>query len=287
MAKIDETYRDLLLDIIENGNKKSDRTGTGTISVFGRQLRHSMKDGFPILTTKKVHFKSVLGELLWFLEGSTSAKHLKDKYGVSIWDEWADDDGELGPGYGKQWVNWYYRSSSEGPYNPPYVEKSVNQIQNAADMLKNNPDSRRIMVSAWNVGEIDQMALPPCHYGFQLYTHENEDGERVLSLMWNQRSVDSFLGLPFNIASYALLLCIFAREADMKAGDLIGNFGDLHIYDNHMEYVEKQLKRDVNKYKTPILYIRTKWGMDSYTMGDFSLGYYESYPNWKNVPVAV
>jgi thymidylate synthase len=154
-------------------------------------------------------------------------------------------------------------------------------------MLKNNPDSRRIMVSAWNVGEIDQMALPPCHYGFQLYTHENEDGERVLSLMWNQRSVDSFLGLPFNIASYAILLCIFARETDMKVGDLIGNFGDLHIYDNHMEYVNKQLKRDVNKYKSPILNIRTKCGMDSHTMDDFNLGYYESYPNWKSVPVAV
>ena len=144
MAKIDETYRDLLLDIIENGNKKSDRTGTGTVSVFGRQLRHSMKDGFPILTTKKVHFKSVLGELLWFLEGSTSAKHLRDKYGVTIWDEWEREDGTLGPVYGKQWVNWYYKSPSEGPYKPPYVEKSVNQIEGALNMLKNNPDSRRI-----------------------------------------------------------------------------------------------------------------------------------------------
>ena len=230
-----------------------------------------MKHGFPILTTKKVHFKSVLGELLWFLEGSTSAKHLRDKYGVTIWDEWEREDGSLGPVYGKQWRNF----------------SGVDQIKEALDSLKKNPDSRRIMVSAWNVGELWKMALPPCHYGFQLYTHENEEGERVLSLMWNQRSVDSFLGLPFNIASYALLLCIFAREAKMKAGDLIGNFGDLHIYDNHMGYVEKQLKRDVNKHSAPTLYLRTKWGMDSYTMDDFTIFEYTCYPNWKNVPVAV
>jgi len=283
VATIDQTYRDLLLDIIENGNKKSDRTGTGTTSVFGRQIRHSMKDGFPILTTKKIHFKSVLGELLWFLDGSTSAKVLREKYGVTIWDEWEREDGDLGPVYGKQWTSWRsYNDSSGHPYF-----YNINQIKEVVETLKATPDSRRMLVSAWNVGELKKMALPPCHYGFQLYTHEDDDGDRVLSLMWNQRSVDSFLGLPFNIASYALLLCIFAREAKMKAGDVIGNFGDLHIYDNHMEFVNKQLKRDVDKYSAPILYIRTKWGMDSYTPGDFSLAYYECYPNWKNVPVAV
>jgi len=271
MAKIDELYRDLLLDVIENGVHKMDRTGTGTTSVFGRQLRYSMKDGFPILTTKKVHFKSVLGELLWFLDGSTSAKVLREKYGVTIWDEWQDENGELGPVYGKQWRNF----------------NGVDQIQNAIDMLRNSPDSRRIMVSAWNPGELDQQALPPCHYGFQLYTHVGDDGNRRLSLMWNQRSWDVFLGGPYNIASYAILLTMFAQQTDMWLGDLICNAGDCHIYDNHMEYVEKQLKRDVNKYAAPILYLRKMPDMFSFRPEDLSLPYYESYPNWKNVPVAV
>ena len=283
VAKIDETYRDLLLDVIQNGHKKSDRTGTGTTSVFGRQLRHDMKDGFPILTTKKVHFKSVLGELLWFLDGGTSAKVLREKYGVTIWDEWERQDGDLGPVYGKQWTSWSAHNDSSGY---PYIY-SINQIKEVADALKSTPDSRRMLVSAWNVGELKKMALPPCHYGFQLYTHEDDEGDRVLSLMWNQRSVDSFLGLPFNIASYGLLLCIFAREAKMKVGDLIGNFGDLHIYDNHIEYINKQLDRDVNKYAAPTLYIRKKDNIFSYDTDDFRLSNYESYPNWKNVPVAV
>tara|TARA_B100000683_G_scaffold276879_1_gene332637 strand:+ start:899 stop:1762 length:864 start_codon:yes stop_codon:yes gene_type:complete len=287
MAKIDELYRDLLVDIVDNGVNKSDRTGTGTRSLFGRQLRYSMKDGFPILTTKKVHFKSVLGELLWFLDGSTSAKELRDKYGVTIWDEWEREDGSLGPVYGKQWTDWYYKSPSIGPHYAPYYEKNINQIQQAVDMLKNSPDSRRIMVSAYNVGELDQMALPPCHYGFQLYTHVGDDGNRRLSLMWNQRSWDVFLGGPFNIASYAILLTMFAQQADMWMGDLICNAGDCHIYDNHMEYVEKQLKRDVNKYVAPTLYLRKMPDMFSYRPEDFSLPYYESYKNWKNVPVAV
>ena len=287
MAKIDELYRDLLLDVVENGTRKSDRTGTGTKSVFGRQIRYSMKDGFPILTTKKVHFKSVLGELLWFLDGSTSAKELRDKYGVTIWDEWEREDGSLGPVYGKQWTDWYHMSRSGGPHYKPYVEKRINQIQNAVDMLKNNPDSRRIMVNAYNVGELDQMALQPCHYGFQLYTNQNELGERVLSLMWNQRSWDLLLGSPYNIASYAILLTMFAQQTDMKLGDLICNAGDCHIYDNHMPYVEKQLERDVNKHKAPTLLIRDKKDIFSYVPDDFALPYYESYPNWKNVPVAV
>jgi thymidylate synthase len=283
VAKIDETYRDLLLDVIQNGHKKSDRTGTGTTSVFGRQLRHAMKDGFPILTTKKVHFKSVLGELLWFLDGGTSAKVLRENYGVTIWDEWERQDGDLGPVYGKQWTSWSAHNDSSGY---PYIY-SINQIKEVADALKSTPDSRRMLVSAWNVGELKKMALPPCHYGFQLYTHEDDEGDRVLSLMWNQRSVDSFLGLPFNIASYGLLLCIFAREAKMKVGDLIGNFGDLHIYDNHIEYINKQLDRDVNKYAAPTLHIRKKDNIFSYDTDDFRLSNYESYPNWKNVPVAV
>jgi thymidylate synthase len=290
MAKIDETYRDLLLDIIQNGQKKSDRTGTGTTSVFGRQLRHSMKDGFPILTTKRVHFKSVLGELLWFLDGSTNAKDLREKYGVTIWDEWEREDGDLGPVYGKQWVDWGGTFSKDhmnrnGTFGVHF--KGTNQIQEVVDQLKNNPDSRRIMVNAWNVGELNKMALPPCHYGFQLYSHEDKDGIRVLSLMWNQRSVDSFLGLPFNIASYATLLRIFAKSAEMRLGDLIGNFGDLHIYDNHMEYVKKQLYRDINKYDSPLLLMKHKKDVFSYELDDFSLAEYKAYPNWKDVPVAV
>ena len=276
MARADETYNQLLKKILDNGSKKKDRTGTGTISLFGEQIKFNMSDGVPLLTTKKIHTKSVIHELLWFLNGDTNVKYLKDN-GVSIWDEWADDDGELGPVYGKQWVDWggYY---STGHWNRNTNSlgmhlKGINQIQEIMNTLQTDPDSRRMVVSAWNVGEIPQMKLPPCHAFFQFYTEELKMSERLeyylesnplanhvrdltskkldalrvptrkLSLMWYQRSVDTFLGLPFNIASYAFLLHMVAQQTNLIPHELIGNFGDTHIYDNHIEYVQQQLRR--------------------------------------------
>ena len=290
MNKLDKQYQDLLQDILDNGVDKSDRTGTGTRSVFGRQIRHNMNDGFPLLTTKKMAIKSVMTELKWFLKGDTNIQYLL-KNGCNIWtgdalkniknkfngpveaksfifdeknfvnailerDEFAKEWGELGPIYGKQWTDW----------------NGIDQIQNLINELKTNPDSRRLMVSAWNVGELDQMVLPPCHYGFQLYTrlldlderisvynrgkidkssdyyHEHMDDldipRRVVSLMWNQRSVDTFLGLPFNIASYGMLLELIAKEVNMLPGEVIGNLGDVHLYSNHIEQAEEQISRE-------------------------------------------
>jgi thymidylate synthase len=318
--KLDKQYIDLLQDILDNGVKKEDRTGTGTISVFGRQIRHDMKDGFPLLTTKKMPFKTIITELLWFLRGDTNIKYLVDN-GCNIWngdaykrysnstetseydgvgptsiklstltqeefinkiktdDEFAKKWGELGPIYGKQWRNWDW-------YEFDDTVRKVDQIQNLINDLKTNPDSRRLMVNAWNVGELDQMVLPPCHYGFQVYTRElslNERGElfrktypnksvddfkpngmeiqsmthqldtrytnaniptRAISLMWNQRSVDTFLGLPFNIASYGLLLEILAKEVNMVPDQLIGNLGDVHLYSNHIDQAREQINRE-------------------------------------------
>jgi thymidylate synthase len=344
MNNIDKQYQKLLQDIIDNGVKKEDRTGTGTISVFGRQIRHKMSDGFPLLTTKKMPFKTIVTELLWFLRGDTNIKYLVDN-GCHIWDgdayknyeknttdfqlenpiddfiiktlrgemikiETEDGDdyriltkeefirliktddkfakkwGELGPIYGKQWRKWEYQYGDE--YNEghhlPTLKKQIDQIDNLINELKTNPDSRRLMVSAWNVGELDQMVLPPCHYGFQIYTKElsweerdklyverclaSGDGlsgsagpnginyefyenlfakynvpTRAISLMWNQRSVDTFLGLPFNIASYGLLLEIIAKEVNMIPDELIGNLGDVHLYSNHIEQSKEQIGR--------------------------------------------
>jgi thymidylate synthase len=330
---IETQYLHLLEDILEQGVKKTDRTGTGTISLFGRQIRHNMKDGFPLLTTKKMYFKGIVTELLWFLRGDTNIKYLVDN-GCHIWDgdaykrfsqirksmlmlkppasedklreyiEWYEqvttqeefinkiktDDkfakkwGELGPIYGAQWRNW----GSEIPFGEAIssLDIGVDQIANLINDLKTNPDSRRLMVNAWNVGELDQMVLPPCHYGFQVYTRElslkermnlcreklddTDDGEillpsdieyrmnnywdiptRAISLMWNQRSVDTFLGLPFNIASYALLLEIIAKASNMVPDELIGNLGDVHLYSNHIEQAKEQLTR--KPYKLPTL----------------------------------
>ena len=272
----DKQYLSLLKDIKDNGNKKGDRTGTGTTSVFNREIRFDMSTGyFPLLTTKRLHTRSILHELLWFLNGDTNTKYLNDN-GVSIWDEWADEKGDLGPVYGKQWVNWNGEKnvtiSNEKDENG-YLKfkedniKGINQVQNAIDLLNNDPDSRRIIVSAWNVGELDKMALMPCHYGFSLYsvemtleqriihwcsesnkdisygddmTHSKLDALRIptrtLSLSWTQRSVDTFLGLPFNIASYGMLLHMFAQQVNMVPGELVGNLiNDVHIYDNHWE----------------------------------------------------
>ena len=288
MNTLDKQYQDLLQDILENGVEKRDRTGTGTISTFGRQIRHNLNDGFPLLTTKKMAIKSIMTELKWFLKGDTNIKYLVDN-GCNIWNgdaykrycklqvphdhfetqeefieliktnnKFAEKWGDLGPIYGKQWTDW----------------NGIDQILNLVNSLKKNPDSRRLMVSAWNVSELHEMALPPCHYGFQVYTrvldlderidwynknsdpshqsrdyfHEHMDDyavpRRVISLMWNQRSVDTFLGLPFNIASYAMLLHLIAKEVDMIPGEIIGNLGDTHLYKNHIEQAEEQISRE-------------------------------------------
>jgi thymidylate synthase len=306
MNNLDKQYQQLLQDILDNGMKKEDRTGTGTISVFGRQIRHKMSEGFPLLTTKKMAWKTIVTELLWFLRGDTNIKFLIDN-GCHIWDgdayknylkltvdteplsqekfinkikqnewEFAKTWGDLGPIYGKQWRNWHTswdivedKSKEAGVRR---VDNGVDQIQNLINDLKTNPDSRRLMVNAWNVGELDQMVLPPCHYGFQVYTRELSEGERglllqpygldpltkegrdrlweennlptrAISLMWNQRSVDTFLGLPFNIASYGLLLEIIAKEVNMIPDELIGNLGDVHLYSNHIEQAKEQIGR--------------------------------------------
>ena len=278
MHNIDEEYRKLLMDILIHGVKKEDRTGTGTQSVFGRQIRHSMSEGFPLLTTKKMAWKSIVTELIWFLRGDTNIKYLVDN-GCNIWngdawknyinefrrtcpkcpeitqeefinkiktdDEFAKQWGELGPIYGKQWRKWNYQSKKNHYVmagQPTHHNINIDQIINLISELKSNPDSRRLMVSAWNVGEIDKMVLPPCHYGFQVYTKEKE-GKRYISLMWNQRSVDTFLGLPFNIASYALLLEIIAKEVNMIPDEIIGNLGDVHLYLDHIEQAKEQISR--------------------------------------------
>jgi thymidylate synthase len=318
MNQLDRNYQELLFDIIQNGVKKNDRTGTGTRSVFGRQIRHKMCEGFPLLTTKKMAWKTMVTELIWFLRGDTNIKFLVDN-GCHIWDgdayknyeKWwksyspggapiplsqedfinkikTDDEfakkwGELGPIYGKQWRNWGEWATIEEPKR--VLKPGVNQIANLINDLKTNPDSRRLMVNAWNVGELEQMTLPPCHYGFQVYTRELTYSERykiwfsnnyetgmeyhepnipnfddsyyeptptrAISLMWNQRSVDTFLGLPFNIASYGLLLEIIAKEVNMVPDELIGNLGDVHLYENHLTQAGQQITRE--PYQLPTL----------------------------------
>ena len=220
-------YLDLLQRVLDEGTAKTDRTGTGTISLFGHQMRFRMEDGFPVLTTKKLHLKSIIYELLWFLKGDTNVKYLQE-HGVRIWNEWADENGELGPVYGHQW-----RSC------PDYNGGTIDQISNVVNMIRNTPDSRRLIVSAWNVAEVDKMALPPCHSLFQFYV---ADGK--LSLQLYQRSADIFLGVPFNIASYSLLLMMMAQVTGLKAGDFVHTFGDAHIYNNHLEQIKLQLTRE-------------------------------------------
>jgi thymidylate synthase len=338
MNNIDKQYQSLLQDILDNGVEKQDRTGTGTVSVFGRQIRHKMSEGFPALTTKKLAFKTMVTELLWFLRGDTNIKYLVDN-GCNIWNgdaykNWVlknsepdqywltqeefinkiktDDDfvkqwGELGPVYGKQWRSWSFPEVN-GYFGP------IDQIQNLINELKTNPDSRRLMVNAWNVGELRQMTLPPCHYGFQVYTRELTIEERIdyalshnnfeftdgiindatiekydiptraISLMWNQRSVDTFLGLPFNIASYGLLLEIIAKEVNMIPDELIGNLGDVHLYSNHIEQAKEQLTRE--PMKLPKLnelpnYLCMKDDWECYKPSDFTLDNYQSHPTIK------
>ena len=340
MNNIDKQYQDLLQSILRDGVVKGDRTGTGTISVFGRQIRHKMDEGFPLLTTKKMHWKSIVIELLWFLRGSTNIKFLVDN-GCNIWNgdaykryerarTWElqdtppieefikkikDDEafartwGELGPIYGKQWRSWkgdtWVEGNTDGTEGFYLQSEKIDQIQNLINEIKTNPDSRRLMVSAWNVGELDQMVLPPCHYGFQIYTREltteerlryypanNAAPTRAISLMWNQRSVDTFLGLPFNIASYALLLKIIAREVNMIPDELIGNLGDVHLYKDHVEQAKEQISRE--PFELPRLNINSEWWNDSFLKlvnsdafckclleEDIQLSNYKSHPSIK------
>jgi thymidylate synthase len=332
MNKLDKQYTDLLQTILEHGVDKKDRTGTGTKSIFGYTIRHNMKDGFPLLTTKKMPFKTIVTELLWFLQGNTNIKYLVDN-NCHIWDgdafknyvntykgnfpmgmeefietiktndEFAERWGDLGPIYGAQWRNWLNV--------PNEINKGgKDQIQNLINDLKTNPDSRRLMVNAWNVGELDQMVLPPCHYGFQVYTKELSTEERMeyygkhymkedeaksfddllkvdydglniptraISLMWNQRSVDTFLGLPFNIASYGLLLMMIADEVNMVPDQLIGNLGDVHLYSNHIEQAKEQIKRE--GFDLPTVHVRD--GIYCSSIGDVLLFDYQSHPTIK------
>lgn len=258
-------YKELLRHVLENGERKEDRTGTGTISVFGYQMRFNMQEGFPLMTTKKIHLKSVIYELLWFLKGDTNVKYLQDN-GVRIWNEWADENGDLGHIYGFQWRSW-----------PDYNGGSIDQIAEAINTIKHNPDSRRIIVSAWNVADIPNMNLPPCHAFFQFYVSNGK-----LSLQLYQRSADIFLGVPFNIASYALLLLMVAQVCDLEPGDFVHTLGDAHIYTNHLEQVKEQLSRDERELPEMILNKNVK-DIFEFDFSDFTLNGYDPHPHIKGV----
>ena len=256
-------YLNLLGRILQEGTVKTDRTGTGTKSVFGHQMRFDLSDGFPLLTTKKLHLKSIIHELLWFLRGETNIAYLKEN-GVSIWDEWADENGELGPVYGHQWRSW-----------PDYQGGTIDQIQHVCQQLQHSPDSRRMIVSAWNVAEVEQMALPPCHCLFQFYVAEGK-----LSLQLYQRSADTFLGVPFNIASYALLLQMMAQVTGLQAGEFIHTTGDTHLYLNHIEQAKLQLTRSPRQL--PIMHINPDVkDLFSFKYEDFQLENYQPHPHIK------
>lgn len=263
-----QQYHDLLRHILANGTRKADRTGTGTISVFGYQMRFNLQEGFPLLTTKKVHTKSIIHELLWFIKGDTNIKYLKDN-GVSIWDEWADENGDLGPVYGRQWRSW---ATTDG--------RTIDQLADVLKQLKNSPDSRRMIVSAWNPADVPGMALPPCHALFQFYV---ADGK--LSCQLYQRSADVFLGVPFNIASYALLTMMIAQECGLEPYEFIWTGGDTHLYLNHLEQVETQLAREPRPLPTMRLNPDVKSIFD-FTYDDFTLENYNPYPAIK-APVAI
>lgn len=258
-------YLDLVRHVMENGTEKTDRTGTGTKSVFGYQMRYNLQDGFPLVTTKKCHLKSIIHELLWFLDGDTNIKYLKEN-GVRIWDEWADEEGNLGPVYGHQWRSW-----------PTPDGGKIDQISKLIGMIKTSPDSRRLLVSAWNVADVDNMALPPCHTMFQFYV---ADGK--LSCQLYQRSADIFLGVPFNIASYALLTMMIAQVCDLEYGDFVHTLGDAHIYSNHFEQCELQLSR--KPFSLPTMKINPDVkDIFSFKYEDFSLEGYEAHPHIKGV----
>jgi thymidylate synthase len=323
-------YHDLLQYVLDNGKLKQDRTSTSTLSIFDYSLKLDLLNDFPIITTKKLHLKSIIHELLWFLKGDTNVKYL-NKNSVTIWNEWADENGELGPIYGKQWVDWggwfsEGHADSKGGHGRYF--NGINQIKEAIDILKSSPDSRRILINAWNVGELKDMKLPPCHWAFELYSEElteeerkkywcmslkksgyyaerldHEDLDKVgcprrrLSMKWHQRSVDSFLGLPFNMASYGFLLKMISIEVGMFPGQLIGDLTNVHIYRNHVEYAMEQLERDPHIYASPEVLINFgdvsnkgkgfKKSIFDIVYDDFYIGKYEAYPNWKKVPIAI
>lgn len=263
-----QIYLDLLQHILDKGEEKSDRTGTGTISVFGYQMHMDLAEGFPLLTTKKLHLKSIIHELLWFLKGDTNVKYLQEN-GVRIWNEWADEHGELGPIYGKQWRNWERKDGTV-----------IDQIQRAVDMIRNNPNSRRIIVNAWNVGELQDMALTPCHALFQFYVANGR-----LSCQLYQRSADVFLGVPFNIASYALLTLMMAQVCELEAGTFIHTFGDVHLYSNHVEQAKLQLTREPRPLPKMTLNPDVRSIFD-FQFEDFQLSGYDPHPHIK-APIAV
>ncbi len=256
-------YHDLLQHILDNGTFKGDRTGTGTLSTFGYQMRFNLEDGFPVLTTKKLHLRSIIHELLWFLQGDTNIKYLKDN-NVSIWDEWADENGNLGPVYGYQWRSW-----------PTPDGGSIDQISNLIEQIRKNPNSRRLIVSAWNVAYVDNMALPPCHTMFQFYVAEGK-----LSCQLYQRSADTFLGVPFNIASYALLTMMVAQVCDLKPGEFIHTLGDAHLYSNHLDQAKLQLERDFRPLPTMKINPDVK-DIFSFKYEDFELLNYDPHPHIK------
>ncbi len=256
-------YHELMRHVLNNGVKKEDRTGTGTLSVFGYQMRFDLMEGFPVVTTKKLHLRSIIHELLWFLKGETNIRYLKENK-VSIWDEWADEQGELGPVYGHQWRSW---PTSDG--------RTIDQISNVVAQIKSNPDSRRLIVSAWNVGDVEKMALPPCHAFFQFYVAEGK-----LSCQLYQRSADIFLGVPFNIASYALLTMMMAQVCDLEPGDFVHTFGDAHIYSNHIEQANLQLSRELR----PLPIMKMNPDVDNifdFKFEDFELIGYDPHPHIK------
>ena len=261
-------YLDLMEHVLKNGTEKSDRTGTGTISVFGHQMRFDLEQGFPVLTTKKLHLRSIIHELLWFLKGETNTRYLREN-GVTIWDEWADENGELGPVYGSQWRSW-----------PAADGRHIDQIQQVLDQIRKNPDSRRLIVSAWNVGEIDKMALPPCHAFFQFYVAEGR-----LSCQLYQRSCDIFLGVPFNIASYALLTVMVAQVCGLRPGDFVWTGGDCHLYTNHLEQTKLQLSREPRSLPKLKINPDVK-DLFAFKYEDFELTDYDPHPHIK-APVAI
>ncbi|QJC97154.1 Thymidylate synthase B [Bacillus mojavensis] len=264
----DKQYLDLARHILENGVEKSDRTGTGTLSAFGYQMRFNLREGFPLLTTKKLHWPSIAHELLWFLSGDTNTKYLTDN-GVRIWNEWADENGDLGPVYGEQWRNWQAIEHDEGLV--PHQD-GIDQIAEVISQIRNNPNSRRLIVNAWNVGELDQMALPPCHFAFQFYVANGR-----LSCQLYQRSGDVFLGVPFNIASYSLLTHMIAHVTDLEVGEFVHTIGDAHIYTNHIDQIKTQLTREPRSL--PELRIKRKvTDIDDFKFDDFEIIGYEPHP---------
>ena len=267
-------YLDLLDHVLTHGQEKADRTGTGTLSVFGHQMRFDLADGFPVLTTKRLHLRSIIGELLWFLRGDTNVKWLNDR-GITIWDEWADEHGDLGPVYGHQWRSW-----------PTPDGRRIDQLAKVIDQIRTNPDSRRLIVSAWNVADVDEMALPPCHTMFQFYVSPpGPDGRRRLSCQLYQRSADVFLGVPFNIASYALLTQMIAQLTDLEPGEFVHTLGDAHLYLNHLDQARLQLTR--MPHALPTMRINTaRRAIDDFDLDDFTLDNYVAEPSIK-APIAI